>query len=70
MVTIQQKVEGNVSFHPARSTVFPQPAPGTGPAPGPMKVPAEQLHSVLGVRTVNYVRGKSPLALVETPLSA
>jgi hypothetical protein len=35
-----------------------------------MKVPAEQLHSVLGVRTVNYVRGKSPLALVETPLSA
>jgi hypothetical protein len=35
-----------------------------------MKVPAEQLHSVLGIRTVNYVSGKSPLALVETPLGA
>ena len=67
---IIQKVEGNLSFHTARSTAFPQPAPGTAPAPGPMKVPAEQLHSVLGVRTVNYVRGKSPLALIETPLSA
>ena len=67
---IQQKVEGNVSFHTARSTAFPQPAPGSAPAPGPMKVPAEELHSVLGVRTVNYVRGKSLLALVETPLSA
>jgi 3',5'-cyclic AMP phosphodiesterase CpdA len=67
---IQQKVEGNVSFYTARSTAFPQPAPGSAPAPGPMKVPAEQLHSVLGVRTVNYVRGKSPLAVIETPLGA
>jgi hypothetical protein len=40
------------------------------PAPGPMKVPAERLHSVLGVRTVNYVWGKSPLAVIETPLGA
>ena len=67
---IQQKVEGNVSLYTARSTAFPQPAPGSAPAPGPMKVPAEQLHSVLGVRTVNYVRGNSPLAVVETPLGA
>jgi len=35
-----------------------------------MKVPAEQLHSVLGVRTVNYVSGKTPLAVIETPLGA
>ena len=67
---IQQKVEGNVSFYTARSTAFPQPAPGSAPVPGPMKVPAEQLHSVLGVRTVSYVAGKSPLAVVETPLGA
>jgi Icc protein len=67
---IVQKVEGNVSFHTARSTAFPQPAPGTAPSPGPMKVPAEQLQSVLGVRTVNYVRGKSPLAVIDTPLGA
>jgi hypothetical protein len=33
-------------------------------------VPAEELHSVLGVRTVNYVHGKSPLAVIDTPLSA
>jgi Icc protein len=67
---IVQKVEGNVSFHTARSTAFPIPVAGTGPAPGPMKVPAEQLHSVLGIRTVNYVRGKSPLAVIDTPLGA
>src|ERR1700722_11428373 len=40
---IMQKVEGHVSFHTARSTAFPQPAPGTAPSPGPMKVPADQL---------------------------
>ena len=35
---MMQKVEGNVAFHTARSTAFPQPAPGTAPSPGPMKV--------------------------------
>ena len=29
-----QKVEGNVTFHTAMSTAFPQPAPGTAPAAG------------------------------------
>jgi len=66
---VQQKVEGNVSFHTARSTAFPQPAPGAAPSPGPMKVPADQLKSVLGVRTVNIVNGASPLAIVETSLA-
>ena len=46
---IVQKVEGNMTFHTARSTCFPQPAPGTAPAPGPMTVPAEQLRSMLGI---------------------
>ena len=32
---VMQKVEGNVTFHTARSTAFPQPAPGTAPSPGP-----------------------------------
>ena len=32
---IVQKVEGNMTFHTARSTCFPQPAPGTAPSPGP-----------------------------------
>jgi 3',5'-cyclic AMP phosphodiesterase CpdA len=66
---VMQKVEGNVAFHTARSTAFPQPAPGTAPSPGPMKVPAESLRSVLGVREVSLVKGKSALAVVDTPLA-
>ena len=63
-----QKVEGNVTFHTAASTAFPQPKPGSAPAPGPMKVPAEQLRSLLGVRDVNYVPGKQALAVVDSTL--
>src|SRR5207253_10722091 len=39
---VLQKVEGNVTFHTAMSTAFPQPAPGSAPAAGPMKVPPER----------------------------
>jgi 3',5'-cyclic AMP phosphodiesterase CpdA len=63
-----QKVEGNVTFHTAASTAFPQPQPGTAPSPGPMKVPAEQLRSLLGLTDVNYVRGKHALAVVDSTL--
>jgi 3',5'-cyclic AMP phosphodiesterase CpdA len=63
-----QKVEGNVTFHTAASTAFPQPKPGSAPSPGPMKVPAEQLKSVLGIRDVNYVQGKHALAVVDSTL--
>src|ERR1700737_3520645 len=52
---VMQKVEGNVTFHTAMSTAFPQPAPGTAPSPGPMKVPDEQLRKLLGITTVNFV---------------
>ena len=31
---IVQKVEGNMTFHTAMSTAFPQPAPGTAKGPG------------------------------------
>jgi 3',5'-cyclic AMP phosphodiesterase CpdA len=64
-----QKVEGNVTFHTACSTAFPQPAPGKAEGPGPMKVPAEQLRSVLGITDVNYVRGKHALAIVDSTLA-
>ena len=68
---IIQKVEGNVTFHTAVSTAFPQPAPGSAPAPGPMKdVPAADLRKYLGIRTVNYVPGKGAPALTESPLVA
>jgi hypothetical protein len=58
-----------VSFHTAMSTAFPQPAPGSAPHAGPMVMPAGQLTSVLGVRTVNYVTQDSPLALVDSSLA-
>jgi 3',5'-cyclic AMP phosphodiesterase CpdA len=66
---IMQKVEGNVTFHTALSTAFPQPAPGKAPSPGPMKVPAEQLRTVLGISHVNYVQGSHALAIVDSPLA-
>jgi 3',5'-cyclic AMP phosphodiesterase CpdA len=66
---LMQKVEGNVNFHTARSTAFPQPAPGTAPAPLPMVVPADKLRSVLGVRTVVYTQGKELLAVTDQPLA-
>lgn len=64
-----QKVEGTIAFHTARSTGFPQPAPGQGPAPGPLKVPAGQLRGMLGVREVSVVRAARPLAVVDMPLA-
>jgi 3',5'-cyclic AMP phosphodiesterase CpdA len=66
---IVQKVEGNMTFHTARSTAFPQPAPGTAPAPGPMTVPAEQLRSMLGITSVDVRFGNKPLAVTDTTLA-
>ena len=54
---VMQKVEGNVTFHTARSTAFPQPAPGTAPSPGPMKVEDAKLRSLLGVASINFKQG-------------
>jgi 3',5'-cyclic AMP phosphodiesterase CpdA len=63
-----QKVEGNITFHTAMSTAFPQPAPGMASSPGPMKVPAEKLKSVLGLTSVNYVEHNHSLAITDIPL--
>ena len=62
------KVEGNITFHTAMSTALPQPAPGAAPAPGPMKVPAEKLRSVLGLTQVEYVEHTHSLAVTDSPL--
>ena len=64
-----QKVEGNITFHTATSTAFPQPHPGAAPSPGPMKVPAEQLRSLLGLTSVEYVQGQHSLAIVDSSLA-
>ena len=66
---ITQKVEGNMTFHTARSTAFPQPVPGTAPKGGPMVVPADQLRGMLGLTSVNYVEVDHHLALVDSTLA-
>ncbi|MFE1598915.1 metallophosphoesterase family protein [Methylobacterium sp. ID0610] len=67
---VMQKVEGTVAFHTARSTAFPQPAPGMAASPGPMKVPAHDLRRHLGIASVAFVQGSQPLAIIDTPLQA
>jgi len=51
---VVQKVEGKVTFQTAMSTAFPQPAAGAAPNPGPMKVEADKLKTVLGLRDIEY----------------
>jgi 3',5'-cyclic AMP phosphodiesterase CpdA len=65
-----QKVEGNMTFHTARSTAFPQPAPGSAPKPGPMAVPAEKLRSFLGLTAVSYVETGHSLAVIDSTLDS
>jgi 3',5'-cyclic AMP phosphodiesterase CpdA len=66
---VMQKVEGNVTFHTAMSTAFPQPAPGTAKAPGPMKVPDDKLRSVLGITNVQSKMKRHSLAVVDSTLA-
>src|SRR5450631_2019744 len=66
---IVQKVEGNMTFHTARSTSYPQPVAGVGSGPGPLKVPTDQLASMLGITSVSVVKHPSSLALNDTALA-
>jgi len=63
-----KKVEGTVTFHTAMSTAFPQPKAGTAPKPGPMKVDAAILPTVLGITEVLYVESNHSLAVVDSTL--
>ena len=65
---VMQKVEGHVSFHTAMSTAFPQPAPGSAPSPGPMKVEADRLKKVLGVARMSFHDANHPIAITDVPL--
>ena len=67
---VMQKVEGAVTFHTARSTAFPQPAPGTAPAPGPKMVPAGALRSYLGIAEVACSPKAGALAITDTALAS
>jgi plastocyanin len=65
-----QKVEGNVTFHTAMSTAFPQPAPGTAASPGPMKVSDDRLRKVLGLSHIAFQAVDHRLALTDLALEA
>jgi 3',5'-cyclic-AMP phosphodiesterase len=65
---VMQKVEGHVSFHTAMSTAFPQPAPGSAPSPGPMKVEADRLKKVLGLSRMSFHDVNHPIAITDVPL--
>jgi len=67
---VMQKVEGNVTFHTARSTAFPQPAPGSAPSAGPMQVPDDKLRTLLGTASIAYKQGEQRLAIIDTPLAS
>jgi Icc protein len=67
---ILQKVEGNITFHTARSTAFPQPEPGNAASPGPMKnIAAEKLRSCLGITRVDFVQHSGTLATTDSTLA-
>ena len=65
---VMQKVEGHVTFHTAMSTAFPQPAPGTAPSPGPMKVADDRLRKVLGLSRMSFHAVNHPIAITDLPL--
>jgi 3',5'-cyclic AMP phosphodiesterase CpdA len=66
---IVSKVEGNMTFHTARSTSYPQPTAGQGSGPGPLKVASEQLPKMLGVTSVTEVKHPRSLALTDSTLA-
>jgi len=66
---IVQKVEGNITFHTAQSTAYPQPAPGVGPGPGPLKVPADELAHRLGMTSVSVRAHPQSLMLSDKALA-
>jgi Icc protein len=67
---VMQKIEGNVTFHTAMSTAFVQPAPGTAPSPGPMKVSDDRLRKLLGLSSISFHPVNSPIAITDLPLES
>ena len=67
---VMQKEEGHVTFHTAMSTAFPQPAPGTAPSPGPMKVSDDRLRKILGLSRMSFHDVNHPIAITDLPLEA
>jgi 3',5'-cyclic AMP phosphodiesterase CpdA len=66
---IVTKVEGNITFHTARSSAYPQPAAGDGAGPGPLTVPPEQLPAMLGLTSITVQDGTSAFSVSDMPLA-
>jgi 3',5'-cyclic AMP phosphodiesterase CpdA len=66
---IVRKVEGNMTFHTARSTAYPQPQAGDGPGPGPLKVDAALLPKMLGITTIGFAPHPASASLTDFTLA-
>lgn len=66
---IVRKIEGNMTFHTARSTAYPQPLAGEGPGPGPLKVDAALLPKMLGITTVGFAAHPTSATLTDTTIA-
>jgi len=67
---IVQKVEGNIKFHTARSTAFPQPVAGTAPHEGPiLTIPAGKVGEYLGITDACMIHTNGPLAVTDSTLT-
>jgi 3',5'-cyclic AMP phosphodiesterase CpdA len=66
---IVSKVEGNITFHTARSTAYPQPVAGNGPGPVPLTVPGDQLPHMLGMTTVTIMNHPNKTAFTDATLA-
>jgi 3',5'-cyclic-AMP phosphodiesterase len=67
---IVQKVEGNIAFHTARSTAFPQPVGGTAPHEGPiLTIAAGEVGEYLGITTATLHNSQQRLAVTDITLA-
>ncbi|KAA1007245.1 metallophosphoesterase [Paraburkholderia panacisoli] len=65
---IVSKVGGNITFHTAGSTAYPQPTAGIGPGPMPLTVASDQLPGMLDVTSIKIVRHPLKATLADTTL--
>jgi len=67
---IVQKVEGNIKFHTARSTAFPQPVAGTAPHEGPiLTIAAGEVGEYLGITKASVRETRGTLAVTDLTLT-
>ena len=66
---LMQKVEGNITFHSAFSTAYPQPEPGKAAGPGPLKVRTDQLRSVLGISRMTIGSKEATITIADNTLA-